>query len=199
VNPWLIGTTAYTRIIGQRIDTVKLIQEIQRYRSWRNPGVGWSEFTKGHYKDAEYYFKLAIEVNPRNVDAYAGLALVYLKANDLSKAERMAKLALLIKTSSPRAHIAAGQVAFDKGDEQQAIDHFSQMFNLISTHNQSSSYYESAYFRTYLPFDQVPQTHQTLVSEEILEALELLVDLLQDLGEEDDAQEVLNWINNQIY
>ena len=39
--------------------------------------------------------------------------------------------------------------------------------------------------------------HQTLISEEILEALELLVDLLQERGEEDDAREVLNWINIQ--
>jgi O-antigen ligase/Tfp pilus assembly protein PilF len=199
VDPWLIETTAYTRLIGQRIDSAKLIQEIQRYRSWRNPGVGWSEFTKGHYKDAEYYFKLAIEVNPRNVDAYSGLALVYLQSKDLSNAERMAKLALLNNTSSPRAHIAAGQVALDKGDKQQAIDHFAHMFTLISTNNQSSPYYESAYFRTYLPFDRVPQMHQALVSEEILEALELLVGLLQELGEEDDAQEVLYWINSQIH
>jgi tetratricopeptide (TPR) repeat protein len=198
IDPWLIGTPAYKMIIGQRIDTDKLIQEIQRYRSWSNPAVGWSELTKGHYKEAEYYFKCAIELNPRNIAAYSGLALVYLKSNDLSNAERMAKLALLINIRSPRAHLAAGRVAFEKGDEQQAIDHFSQMFNLISTHNQSSAFYESAYFRTYLPFDRVPQMHLTLISEEILEALELLVDLLQERGEEDDAQEVLNWINIQI-
>ena len=194
MDPWLIGTITDKRLIG----TDTLIQEIMRYRSWSNPAVGWSELTKGHYKDAEYYFKLAIEVNPRNTAAYSGLALVYLKSTDLSNAERMAKLALLINTSSPRAHLAAGLVALEMGNEVSAMDHFMQMFSLISTHNGSSSYYESTYFRTYLPFDLVPQMHQALVSEEILEALELLMDHLEEFGEENDAHEIRNWINHQI-
>ncbi|MEA1976592.1 MAG: hypothetical protein U9N80_01680, partial [Chloroflexota bacterium] len=100
--------------------------------------------------------------------------------------------------SSPRARLAAGLVALEMGNEVRAIDHFSYMFNLISTHNQSTDYYSSAYFRTYLPIDRVPQMHQTLVSEEILEALELLVNILQERGEDDDAREIMNWLNYHI-
>ena len=199
LNPWLIGTVTNKMNIEQVLDIDELVDEIERTNTPSNfSWSGWRALSDGRIDDAKNYFASALLANPRSVDAYSGLALAYLESNDLSNAERMAKLALLINTSSPRAHLSAGQVALDKGDEQQAIDHFSQMFNLISTHNQSSAYYPSAYFRTYLPFDRVPQMHQTLVSEEFLEALELLVDLLQDLGEEDDAQEVLNWINNQI-
>ena len=199
LNPWLIGTATNNINVDKILDIDELADEIERSDtrtnfSWR----GWRALSDGRIDDAKNYFASTLLANPRSVDAYSGLALAYLESNDLSNAERMAKLALLINTSSPRAHLSAGQVALDKGDEQQAIDHFSQIFNLISTNNQSSAYYSSAYFRTYLPFDRVPQMHQTLVSEEILEALELLVDLLQDLGEEDDSQEVLIWINNQI-
>jgi len=199
LNPWLIGTTTDNMNVEQILNIDELADEIERsdIRSnltWR----GWKALQDERNEDARNHFTSALVANPRSVDAYSGLALAYLESNDLSNAERMAKLALLINTSSPRAHLSAGQVAFEKGDKQLAIDHFSQMFNLISTNNQSSAYYSSAYFRTYLPFDRVPQMHQTLVSEEILEALELLVDLLQELGEEDDAREIMNWLNNQI-
>jgi tetratricopeptide (TPR) repeat protein/O-antigen ligase len=194
VDPWLIGTTAYRRIIGQRIDSSKLIQEVQRYRSWSNPGVGRSELTKGHYKDAENLFNLSIRVNPRNVDSYSGLALVYLKSNDLSNAERMAKLALLINASSSRAHLVAGQVAFEKGDERQAMIHFMEMFHLLSTHNSSFEYYESTYFRASLPFDIAPQVIQTHISDEMIEELERLTTHLEELGEEQDAQGIRDWI-----
>lgn len=195
IDPWIIGTITDKRIKGQGIDTDKLVQEIMRYRSWSNPAVGWSELTKGRYKDAEFYFKLAIEVNPRNTTAYSGLALIYLKSNDLSNAERMAKLALLINASSPRAHLVAGQVSFEKGDERQAMDHFMQMFYLISTHNESFAYYESTYFRTSLPFDLAPQVIQTLISDEIVEELERLMEYLEEHGEEQDAKDVRDWIN----
>ena len=194
MDPWLIETITDKRIIGQRIDTDRLIQTIMRYRSWSNPAVGWSEFTKGRYEDAEYYFKLAIKVNPRNTAAYSGLALIYLKSNDLSNAERMAKLALLINGSSPKAHLAAGQVSFEKGDERQAMVHFMQMFNLMSTYNGSFAYYESTYFRTSLPFDLAPQVIQTLVSDEMIEVLERLMEYLEELGEEQDAQDIRDWI-----
>ena len=199
LNPWLIGTTTDNMNVEQILNIDELADEIERsdIRSnitWR----GWKALQDERNEDARNHFTSALVANPRSVDAYSGLALAYLESNDLSNAERMAKLALLINTSSPRAHLSAGQVAFEKGDKQLAIDHFSQMFNLISTNNQSSAYYSSAYFRTYLPFDRVPQMHQTLVSEEILEALELLVDLLQELGEEDDAREIMSWLNNQI-
>ena len=190
MDPWLIGTITVKRLIG----TDKLIQEIMRYRSWSNPAVGWSELTKGHYKDAEYYFKLAIEVNPRNTAAYSGLALTYLKSNDLSNAERMSKLALLINASSPRAHLAAGQVSLEKGDERQAMVHFMQMFNLLRTHNGSFPYYESTYFRTSLPFDFAPQVIQTLISDEMIEELERLTEYLEELGVEQDAQDIRDWI-----
>ena len=78
------------------------------------------------------------------------------------------------------------------------MDHFLQMFHLISARNTSSGYYENTYSKSFLPFDLVPQIHQALISEEILEDLERLVEYLEELGEEDDAQEILNWINNQI-
>jgi tetratricopeptide (TPR) repeat protein len=199
MDPWLIGTITKNMNVEKILAIDELADEIESSDtrsdfSWR----GWRALSDGRIDDAKNYFASALLANPRNVAAYSGLALVYLKSNDLSNAERMAKLALLINTSSPRAHLAAGRVALEMGNEVSAMDHFMQMFSLISTHNGSSAYYESTYFRTYLPFDLVPQMHQALVSDEILEALELLVNHLEEFGEEDDAQEIRNWINHQM-
>ena len=199
LDPWLIGTATNKMDVGQILDIDELADEIessdtQSDYSWR----GWRALKDGRIADAEFHFASALLANPRSVDAYSGTALVLLESREIASAEKMANMALLLNASSPRARLAAGRVALEMGNEVSAMDHFSHVFNLISTHNQSSSYYASAYFRTYLPFDRVPQMHQTLVSEEILGALELLVEFLQEIGEEDDAQEVLNWINNQI-
>ncbi len=199
LDPWLIGTATNKMNIEQILDIDELADEIERSDarsdfSWR----GWRALSDGRIDDAKNHFTGGLLANPRSVDTYSGLALVYLKSNDLSNAEMMAKLALLLNDSFPRARLAAGCVALEMGDEVSAMDHFMQMFSLISTHNGSSAYYESTYFRTYLPFDLVPQLHQALVSDEILEALELLMDQLEEFGEEDDAQEIRNWINHQI-
>ena len=69
-----------------------------------------------------------------------------------------------------------------------------QMFNLMSTYNGSFAYYESTYFRTSLPFDLAPQVIQTLVSDEMIEVLERLMEYLEELGEERDAQNIRDWI-----
>jgi tetratricopeptide (TPR) repeat protein/O-antigen ligase len=198
LDPWLIEAATDKLNIEQILDIDELAGEIERSDTrsnftWR----GWRALRDGRMDDANNHFTSAVLANPRSVDAYSGIALVLLESRELAGAEKMADLALLLDASSPRARLAAGLVALEMGNEVSAIDHFSQMFNLISTHNQSTAYYASAYFRTYLPFDRVPQMHQTLISEEILEALELLVGLLQEIGEEDDALEVMNWINNQ--
>ena len=199
VDPWLIGTTTNKMNIGQILDVDELADEIERSDtrsdfSWR----GWRALREGRIDDANKHFTSAILANPRSVDAYSGLALVYLKSNDLSNAERMAKLALLINTFSPRAHLAAGRISHEIGDEAQAMGHFLQMFHLISARNKSSGYYENTYSKSYLPFDLVPQLRQSIISEEMLEDLERLVEYLEELGEEDDAREIMNWLNNQI-
>jgi len=198
-NPWLIGTATINMNVEKILDINELADEIERSDtrsdfSWR----GWRALRDRRIDDAKNHFTSAILANPRSVDAYSGLALVYLESNDLSNAERMARLALLINTFSPRAHLAAGRISHEIGDEAQAMDHFLQMFHLISAQNTSSGYYENTYSKSFLPFDLVPQIHQALISEEILEDLERLVEYLEELGEEDDAQEILNWINNQI-
>ncbi|HEY9151885.1 MAG TPA: tetratricopeptide repeat protein, partial [Anaerolineales bacterium] len=84
----------------------------------------------GKYKKALELYKLALQENPNNAEALAGLALthVYLKENDSAFAR--ATEAIQLDPNQPLAHIALASVYFSKGQLEQYKEEVERAFAL---------------------------------------------------------------------
>lgn len=81
----------------------------------------------GKFKDAEVYYKKAIDVSPRNIYPLAGQTLIAYMQGDVDKAFSIAESALLFNTKSKLADLARGTLNFFEGDLIGAESDFKQV------------------------------------------------------------------------
>ncbi|HZU21977.1 MAG TPA: rhomboid family intramembrane serine protease [Terriglobales bacterium] len=73
---------------------------------------------------AEAQLKRVLELDPRNEDAYAGLAWVLQKSGDAAQARATLLKLLRIDAQSPAGHFGLGNLEFDAGDYRRALQEF---------------------------------------------------------------------------
>ncbi len=90
-------------------------------------------------RDAIAEFEKAIELNPREIDAYNNLGLAYIKLKDYGEALRVFTKALRIKPDYPDIHLNIGITHFYEKQYEEAINHIQEALK------RNPSYFEARY------------------------------------------------------
>lgn len=86
--------------------------------------VGREQFARGNYALAERYFQSAVEAEPRNGDAWLGLAASYDQLGRFDLADRAYGQAVKIKGQTPQVLNNQGYSYLLRGDRGQAERYF---------------------------------------------------------------------------
>lgn len=78
------------------------------------------------YEETEQKFISAIKINPRNEDAYKGLADVYMKQDMLDEAEETYKFLLQLNTKDELVYAKLSEISEKKGEIEKAIEYLQQ-------------------------------------------------------------------------
>ena len=140
---------------------------------------GWAALRKESLRPAREYFTAALEADPSDALALAGLAKVAQAEGHLSRAMELIRRAIWLGGGSARVNFLAGSIALAQGDVEQALHYFEDAARSDSLYSESGPYYARTYLRFYLEPDAVPQlvrsgifTVSSQEKEDIIEFLE---------------------------
>lgn len=151
---------------------------------------GWEKLLLNEYAEAENLFTQAIEVNPNDSRAYAGLALVKQQSGRTEEALHELQVATFISGNSPPILHSAGLILWQQDQEEKAYQYFQRAFDAIDKRDYSSSYYYRTYYRFFLISDLAPQLRRGDISPEMIESFNRLAQHLEETGNEDDARTI---------
>jgi Tfp pilus assembly protein PilF len=141
----------------------------------------------------------ALVTNPVNQEAYALRGVLYQHQNKPDLAWRDIQTSMLIEPS-PRVHLWASEVAVHQGEDETAISHVEQAYQQLQNRNEfSESYYYGVYHRYFLDVDLVPGYQRGDLPPEMADRLIWLAEWYQEKGMEEEAQEVLAWLQATIF
>lgn len=125
------------------IITTLALTTYERNRVWRNEYTLWSDTVnkspnkamphvnlgnafvrRSLLDDAEKEFKLALEINPRDIRAINGLAVIYVKQKNYDEAIRLLEILTADKPDQAPFHNNLGVVYMEKGVLDEAIENF---------------------------------------------------------------------------
>ncbi|MCL6472681.1 MAG: tetratricopeptide repeat protein [Firmicutes bacterium] len=119
ISLWLVGGVVLFLILMFLI-TALIVQRV-----YFQPPVARTAIEKDLLK-----YKAAIKKNPRNAEAYIGLADVYLEMQDPQSALKNLERAVRLKPNSWNAHFEMGRAYDALGKEGEAIKHFTKAANI---------------------------------------------------------------------
>ena len=151
---------------------------------------GWEKLLLNQYAEAEILFTEAIDANPNDSRAYAGLALVKQQTGRPEEALHDLQVATFISGNSPPVLHSAGVILWQQEEEDKAYQYFQRAFDAIEKRDYSSSYYYRTYYRFFLISDLAPQLRRGDIAPEMIESFTLLAQYLEETGNEDDASTV---------
>lgn len=102
-------------------------------------GMAIALFSKHRYKDAEFHFKKASEIEPDNTDFLINLARLYQFLNDYKKCFIKYEEAININPKDTSLHFDLGNILLKQGDLKKAMFHFSEVIRLDP--NNAEAYY----------------------------------------------------------
>lgn len=193
-DPWM-GNSLFFNASPVRSE---LIQQPQtqvsspprRQAAWE----GWVLLSAGQTQQAKEAFRRALQSKPDYGLAYAGLALVG-EVDGLAQQARLhADNAIFADVDTPLVFIIAGQIAERQGRSEDATALLLSAYLNIKHNSYSTHYYGSVYRRWSFTMDIVPQMETAFLSQEMVTSFYDLVEKLQALGQEDVAQQILEWI-----
>ncbi len=155
---------------------------------------GWIHLHAGRYNQAEESFQQSLWISPDYGLAYAGLALLAEARGEPEQARIDAGTAVIADVDTPRVYLAAGQIAERQGRTEEATRMYLLTYWSASHTSFSKQYYASVYRRLALPFDLVPQTELGILTDDMLQSFNTLADELEELGQDDLAQQVQDWV-----
>jgi tetratricopeptide (TPR) repeat protein len=159
---------------------------------------GWEELLLNQYAEAKIFFTQAIEANPNDSRAYAGLALVKQQSGRTEEALHDLQVATFISGNSPPILHSAGVILWQQGQEDTAYQYFQRAFDSIEKRDYSSSYYYRTYYRFFLISDLAPQLRRGDIAPEMIESFHRLAQYLEETGNEDDARTVIKRLELEV-
>ncbi|MDP8263150.1 MAG: tetratricopeptide repeat protein [Candidatus Ancaeobacter aquaticus] len=102
----------------------------------RNPEMvemynsGVDAFNRGHYDEAEYYYKEALRLNKHYGPAHNALGLVYVRGGRYHDAAKEFETALKINPHNAESHYDLGVVYPVFGDHEKAVFHYTQYIKM---------------------------------------------------------------------
>ena len=151
----------------------------------------------------------AYALNDQEVNLYVALAELSLADGEVNLAERYVQSALWIQATSNQAKVEAillgAEISLAKGDRQEALERFQIAYDAIfaETSYGWGSYGWSPYSwfvfqRIAFPEDLLPQLERADITKEIAGRLLTLVDLYEEAGETEKAQDVKDVLTNYL-
>ena len=83
-----------------------------------------------HYGHAEYVFRKALEISPKNIAATVGMSWVYGGRHQFRESIEWANKALALDPQNQDAHGLIGDAAVEFGDYDTAFDHYQKMLDI---------------------------------------------------------------------
>ncbi len=105
------------------------------FKAYNNLGV--ILYQNGHLEAAADQFWKAIRIHPKNMESYVNLALVSRKQKNLDLAFQILQKAYSIDPKSPEVSYHLGLVTEERGENQEAIDHYQRFLRLSSQRENS--------------------------------------------------------------
>ena len=118
---------------------------------------GWAALRKGNLGRARKNFTTALDADPGDALALAGLAKVTQAEGNSSGALEMIRRATWLGGGSADVAFLAGSIALAQGDEDGALRYFENAARSDSLYSESGAYYARTYLRYFLEQDAVPQ------------------------------------------
>lgn len=118
---------------------------------------GWQRLGSQDPVAAEGSFRSALEIEPGNAEAYAGLAVVELMAGHGDQAQRNSETALFLDPGSTVALMAAARISLSADQFDRAADFAQAAYDAFREQSESDSYYARTYLRYFLAGDKIPQ------------------------------------------
>jgi len=155
---------------------------------------GWRALVSAQFSQAEAKWTQAVEQNPQDARAHAGLALLHQQQGEDDQAWEHVQIALFIDSSLPEILHTAGSIARQQGRDAEAFNYFQQAFNLIENKSYSYSYYYGAFNRFFLESDLVPQMRRGILTPAMIEDFTLLAQYQEMNGNHPKSIEILKRI-----
>jgi O-antigen ligase/tetratricopeptide (TPR) repeat protein len=151
-------------------------------------------YKAGDYMAAEQYLQAAIAQDPDNGDAYIMLALIHQETGQSVLAWKEVQTAFLVSDPGVRSLLVAAQVVQAQEKMDLAMRYRAEAFKQIQHPYFSYHYYFQAYRALGLLTDVSPFLPQLGISLEMVQDFQELAHYYTEQGEQQQAQEVLNWL-----
>lgn len=92
------------------------------------------DLTQEDFVTAEKKYLAAIKQNPKNKDAYKGLAQVYYEQDQITEAKETYTFILQLDDADEEVYLKLGAIAEEQGKLEEAVEHYQQVV-LINPHN----------------------------------------------------------------
>jgi tetratricopeptide (TPR) repeat protein len=125
---------------------VALLRQRQLTASARN---GWKCFNRGQYEKGITAFKQAIQQNPADVEAFAGLAGCHNALGQYDDAIASARQCMTLAPQAPIGHIWMGRIFVNKKRYAEAEKEFKQAIDLAPNDAEVQRYAAAAYWKSY--------------------------------------------------
>jgi Tfp pilus assembly protein PilF len=153
---------------------------------------GWQKMQADRFELAESAFARAIQINPYNAKAYAGLALLYQRKGQSQAAEFNVQTALFIGGTSPELLNIAGRVALQQGRREDALWFTELAYRQLMNQSFSWSYYNRTYQRFFVEPDLVPLLRLVEIDLDMAYDINLLAEYFVSSGREKEAQQLID-------
>lgn len=199
LDPWLLRNSSQQWLPNidplstDMLENVEASIPTSTFHAWK----GWLLLDQGTFQTAEESFQIALDHNPLQVEAYAGLAKIAYLQKDSSKAEKYLRLANFTGRSSPILDEVMAEWAELNDQEELSLSYIQRGVKAIFWNSASAPYYESVYGHAYLPIDAVPQLIQPNLPPSLGRGFEQAIERY-GVETENSLRELLPWYENQI-
>jgi len=194
-DPWILRSSFFNSGVGRSTSEAASPLIGFSHDHLRLTWEGWLALDAQEYGRAQSRFLAAIDENPFEGEAHAGLALVLHRlGEDRGIVESELKLALFYAPESYIVQNTAGLLALSNADPETAAGFFWNMYGVIARENLSKKYYNSTYRQTGFPIDTVPQMPAAPLPDEVYLHLAWLADYFRQNGDTTNADQVANWL-----
>ena len=194
-DPWLCYSLFFTKTtLRSELAEARQIEVSSEQTPKQLTWNGWLLLDSNQPEQARQMFMQALQIKPDYGLAFSGLALVDDARGMKEQARIDAGTGTIADVNTPLVYLIAAQVAEGQGRSMDATNYLYLAYLTAKNHSYSKSYYGGVYHKWAFAFDLVPQVEDAVLTQEMREALFTLVDSLHELGQDDLARQVQDWV-----